>query len=492
MRPVINIESWINKLQYGKIQPGLRDGQLFVGKVIKFYPNEMAEVLVNGMRLMAKMDVSVQVRHIFQVNQSENGYIQLKVLPTGEGLSNDSLPNQLMNAFQLKPTKIGTILAELVIDNQAAITKESFKTALDWIQSTADSSARLQIVRLAILNQLPIHNKALDALLSIDTGKSLTSMLESLFVQLQGFSDADKYLPLIRSMDEILQTGKSELYQKIAVSLLEEGNGIFEKTGIIKANKAAHSNDEFKRLIEWIDRVYKGIRTRPTELTEEEWIKIQGRILKNEPYIYLDRDATIYRALNSILESLGVAGIKGHVEVEQSRALQDMLRHLTLEDIPNPLKHQAEAIMTRLAAFQLLSQETGPLQNVFMQIPIPFAELNSDLTLQWTGRKQEDGTIDPAYCRIVFYLELSRLKKTIIDMNIQNRIISLKIWTEEEKQANKAAISLLPILRENLAEKGYQLTTLKIENFSLKRTNNEELKKPYYSNSGYSGVDYKV
>ena len=169
-----------------------------------------------------------------------------------------------------------------------------------------------------------------------------------------------------------------------------------------------------------------------------------------------------------------------------------MLLQLTAEYTPIQLKNQAEAILTRLTAFQLLSQETGPLQNVFMQIPIPFADLNNDLTLQWTGRKQEDGMIDPAYCRIVFYLDLSYLKETVIDMNIQNRIISLKIWTEAEQEANRIAFSLLPMLKENLKAKGYHLTTVKIEDFSQRRSVNSDLDKPYYPHPGYSGVDYRI
>ena len=494
MQPVINIESWINKLQYGKILPGLRDGQLFGGTIMKFYPNQMAEVLVNGMKLMAKMEVSVQahVRYLFQVSQTENGYIQLKVLPSGSGLSNDSLPYQLLNAFQLKPSKVGTILAEMMIDKQIAVTKERFKGVLNWINSEGESSERLHIVRLALLNQLPTHSKALDALLSIDTGRPLTNMLESLYAQLQSLSDSSKYLPLIRSIDELLQTGKNEIFQKIVVSLMEEGDGILQKTGIVKAGERALSNDGYTRIIDWIGRVYKVNTTRPADLTEEEWLKIQGNILKNDPYIRLDRDATIQRALTSILQSLGIVEIKGQAELNRSGILRDILRQLTAEDTPIQLKNQAEAILTRLFAFQLLSQETGPLQNVFMQIPVPFAELKSDLTLQWTGRKQEDGKIDSAYCRIVFYLELSHLKQTVIDMNIQKRIISLKIWTEEEKETNRVAISLLPILKKNLEEKGYQLTTLKIEDFSQRKSVNSVLDKPYYPASGYSGVDYKV
>ena len=495
MQPVINIESWINKLQYSKALPGFRDGQIFAGKIIKFYPNQMAEVLVNGTKLVAKMEVPVEahVRQLFQVNQSESGLIQLKVLPFGNGHSTVDLPNQLLSLFHIKTSKVGTTLAEMVIDNQMAVTKESFKTALDWVNSAGDSSRRLHIVRLALLNQLPIHHTTLNALLSLDTGKPLTAMLETLSAQLRGFSDSGRYFPLVKSLDELLQTGKSEAFQKIAGSLIDEGAEIIQKAGIVlKDGQAVALNNDHNRLMEWIERVYKGNTTRPPELTGEEWLRIQDKIINNDPYIHLNKSNTVHKALISILQSLGIGGIEDQSNLHRTGALKDMLLQLMVENTPPQLKNHAEAILTRLTAFQLLSQETGPLQNVFMQIPIPFAELKNDLTLQWTGRKQEDGKIDPAYCRIVFYLELSNLKETVIDMNIQNRIISLKIWTEEEEEANRTVTSLLPMLKENLEEKGYHLTTVKIEDFSQRKSVNSGLDKPYYPHPGYSGVDYKI
>lgn len=73
MQPVINIDSWINKLADSKVSTGFRDGQIFAGKNTKFYPHNMAEVLVNGTKLMAKLEVSEEahVRQLFQVSQTE-------------------------------------------------------------------------------------------------------------------------------------------------------------------------------------------------------------------------------------------------------------------------------------------------------------------------------------------------------------------------------------------------------------------------------------
>ncbi|WP_148629559.1 hypothetical protein [Bacillus sp. E214] len=492
MQPVINIDSWINKLAYSKVSTGFRDGQIFAGKITKFYPHNMAEVLVNGTKMIAKLDVSVEahVRQLFQVRQTENGLMQLKVLPFGSGISKPDLPAQLLSAFQIKASRAGGNLAEMVIANQLAVTKDSFTRALNWLNSTGDPSIGMPTIKLAYMNQLPIHKTVLDALLSLKTGESLTSMLDSLTKYLKTSDNLGKYAHIINRLEEFLQTGKREAFQGIAMSLMDENMEIFQKAGLIlKEGEVILSNSSHNRLQEWIERVFSGNSTRPPELTAEEWQKVQEKILKSDLFSHLDKNNTLYKAMNSIMQSLG---IKDQSKQPETSIVKDTLIQLTAEKTPIQLKNQAEAILTRLAAFQLLSQETGPLQNVFMQIPVPLTSVKGDLTLQWTGRKREDGTIDPAYCRIVFYLELAHLKETVIDMNIQNRIISLKIWTGEKKEANIAASSLVTILKENLEEKGYILSTVKIADFSQEKSVNSEISKSYYPSFGYTGVDYKI
>ncbi|WP_139063785.1 hypothetical protein [Bacillus sp. FJAT-27986] len=61
--------------------------------------------------MIAKLDVSVEahVRQLFQVRQTENGLMQLKVLPFGSGISKPDLPAQLLSAFQIKASRAGEI-----------------------------------------------------------------------------------------------------------------------------------------------------------------------------------------------------------------------------------------------------------------------------------------------------------------------------------------------------------------------------------------------
>ena len=495
MQTAINIESWINKLQFSKATSGLRDGQIFAGKVTKFYPQQMAEVIVNGTKLMAKIEAPVEphIRHLFQVIQSENGLVQLKIVPHAGNSTNENLPNQLLNIFHVKASKIGSTLAEMVTSNQMGVTKDSFLNALDWLNTVDNPSKGLSIVKLALMNQLPIHHTTLNALLSLRTGDSLMGMLESLAVHLKRDHGSVQYSHLVKELDVFLHTGKREMIHKVAQSLMDESAGILQKAGLSIKNGEMKSMDGIpNRLPEWIESVVKGNTSRPTELTSGEWMKVQQIISNIDLYGHFDKNSFLQRAFGSILQSLGIGVPIDRAEEQQSGTLKTILYQLMAESTPDYIKKQAEAILTRLAAFQLLSQETGPLQNVFMQLPIPFSAAKNDLTIQWTGRKQENGMIDPAYCRIVFYLELSHLKETVIDMNIQNRIITLKIWTEAAREATVAVNTLLPILKDNMEEKGYILSTVKIETHSERKPVESKVEESYYPRAGYTGVDYKI
>ena len=79
----------------------------------------------------------------------------------------------------------------------------------------------------------------------------------------------------------------------------------------------------------------------------------------------------------------------------------------------------------------LMSGENGVQHQLVMQVPLEFFGKRIDATLQWNGRMKEDGKIDPDFARILFYLDLHSLEKTIIDMQVQNRIVSVTVFNAD-------------------------------------------------------------
>ena len=45
---------------------------------------------------------------------------------------------------------------------------------------------------------------------------------------------------------------------------------------------------------------------------------------------------------------------------------------------------------------------------------------------------KEDGKIDADFARILFYLELESIEKTIIDMQVQNRVVTVTVFNADE------------------------------------------------------------
>ena len=76
----------------------------------------------------------------------------------------------------------------------------------------------------------------------------------------------------------------------------------------------------------------------------------------------------------------------------------------------------------------LSSGENGVQHQLVMQVPLEFFGKRLDATLEWNGRMKEDGKIDADFARILFYLDLHSLNKTVVDMQVQNRIVTVTVF----------------------------------------------------------------
>ena len=180
-------------------------------------------------------------------------------------------------------------------------------------------------------------------------------------------------------------------------------------------------------------------------------------------------------------------------ETEFSReALKPLLIDFLNENPPASLKEAADKILHKITGFQLLAQETGPLQQLAVQIPIMLGQKSIDLTMQWSGRRQENGQIDPAFCRVLFYLELKHLQDTIVDMQVQNSIISLTVMNENVNVKQIAEPYILP-LKEQLNSMGYILSSVGFTIPSDKQEKKRSQAVPsVFDTKHYSGVDIRI
>ncbi|WP_174733909.1 hypothetical protein [Mesobacillus harenae] len=201
--------------------------------------------------------------------------------------------------------------------------------------------------------------------------------------------------------------------------------------------------------------------------------------------------------LKEIIVKLGLShekavlqAFKGTSEFEiQEDTLKPLLLKFLNEGMhqPQALREAAENLVNKLTAFQLMSQEIGPIQQFAVQIPFPLWTRTSEVTLQFSGQKTAEGKINPDYCRVLFYLELEHLGDTIIDMQIQNRIIKIGIINDDHS-IESTAQPLIGTLKGALTEMNYQLSAVTFSSAA-----DQPKKQPRYNQSGnYSGLDIKI
>lgn len=154
-----------------------------------------------------------------------------------------------------------------------------------------------------------------------------------------------------------------------------------------------------------------------------------------------------------------------------------------------PVREAAETLVSRMNGLQILSGENGPQHQLLMQVPLDFLGKRMDATLQWNGRMKEDGKIDSNYARIMFYLDLASLKETVIDMQVQNRVISVNIFNESD-ELKPYAEPFKEALKIGLSSLDYQLSGVFMKSFIKEELNTPNGLKASIMSS--QGVDIRI
>jgi hypothetical protein len=202
----------------------------------------------------------------------------------------------------------------------------------------------------------------------------------------------------------------------------------------------------------------------------------------------------IEHAMKQVLTDIGFSfeaklGQTGVNLAQLSETLKPQLLALLHDvNIAVPVKEAADSIVSRMNGLQILSGENGPQHQLLMQVPLDFLGKRMDATLQWNGRMKDNGKIDSNYARIMFYLDLASLKETVIDMQVQNRVITVNIFNESDS-LQPFAEPFKEALKLGLNSLDYQLSGVFIKSFIK-----QEAKTPIDKKAPLSsrGVDIRI
>lgn len=174
-----------------------------------------------------------------------------------------------------------------------------------------------------------------------------------------------------------------------------------------------------------------------------------------------------------------------------------LLQAMASDDLPAPLQEAARQLVQQLTGQQLLlnTDRTAPFAQVTMFLPFIGPDGRQTAAVHIESRRGRKGELDPANCRLWFDLQMKALGQIMVDVQVADKKVLLKIYSE--KEATGAFLeSRQEEVSEALEKTGYRLLSLKAEplippegadgaeaDFSLPMS---------YAPSVYKGVDYRV
>lgn len=185
-------------------------------------------------------------------------------------------------------------------------------------------------------------------------------------------------------------------------------------------------------------------------------------------------------------------------------AVRDTLKGLLLQaaatdQLPEPLREAARQIVQQLTGQQLLltTDRTTPFAQVTMFLPFTGPNGEETASVQIEARRGRKGELDAANCRLWFDLQMKALGQLMVDVQVADRKVILRILTEDE-----AVGAYLETKNEEVQQAlngaGYQLLSLKTE--PLITSVEAEGEGPAldlgrtmtYAPAPYKGVDYRI
>jgi hypothetical protein len=427
----------------------LAAGDVVKGKVIKLFPNQTAVVQINGSSLVAQLHAPLMnhTAYWFEVQPKINNQLQLKVLAHHQGLpvqGEKIIP--LLKELHLPPTKINEKLVLSLTEKGLPLPRKALLTISNWLSSSANVDLDLQAIGQMIERKLPFTKETFLSTRSLYDGSSFAKQLQTLF-------------SFLESQDAL--TGEEMQLKEIVSRLLfpmqyKNGTEVAEKFPFLSGEKwlgeAKELAKAFKLLFQSLGLEY-----------EREIIQH----FKNHPD-------------NALKDEL--------------HSLKALLLQFKQQHISGPERALADQLIHKITGYQLLAREDGPITSLYMQLPLLLGNELHDVTIQWEGRRKEEGEIDPGYCRILFCLQLAYLKETIVDVTVQNRVVNIGIMNDHPLLPALTK-QLWPKLKENLSALHYHLSDVKVITSVKEQQSRGLLTKQgnvYQQSSPYSGVDIKV
>ena len=390
--------------------------------------------------------------------------------------------------LQLEPTsKTNQLLLSMirnVVQQDIPIAK---KVLLSIIDTAIQETAPNKIKAINLLDKLGmINNTTIDKQTTLTNGNAVNQ----LNIKNNEVEAANKYNEIVQHLTNL----KEKSYDQINKSVQILENYLTDKstennrstTFIPEMVKTNEKESQYTNRVELFKNERLALSIEDQHFLKQVETEVKESV-KGKDILELFKTVTKKLGINYEAEIL-----KGNAELNQTDNILKPLLVKYLQETNHPLesKELAEQLVNKMNGQLLLSNQNNPITNIVYQLPIQLFGYQTEVTMQWSGKSKEDGKIDANYCKILFYLELEHLKETIVDMKVQNRVITIKIINEGE-YLPELSQKFIPPLKQALMEINYTLSAIQFDqpnkgNGGMERSNIQKV------NSLYSGVDIRI
>ncbi|MGM7701153.1 hypothetical protein ACSVDE_05455 [Pseudalkalibacillus sp. Hm43] len=513
----LSIETIMTNLTRFNSKIELKPGQIFSGKVLALYPNDMAKIQLAGKNMTAQLmtGLSLGEKYWFQVKPNSSGSVPLlQVIEGAKGTQTP--PPQSIGIRKLNPQL--RLLVEALSREQLPMTKETIGKAEQWLAQVSSNEKGIQAIKTMVLKNLPQTDGVFKALYHAQSSTPMSAEIDDLMqlLQQQRMSGNEKAINNVTSAIQTLKTSITpltnlqtvkhlfmmyqqpdtslavkqqiqDLFQSLKLPLPTQHN---DQQSTVKGTTLSLPTDEML-----LQSLKLNMSPRNAEVyLREQFSQLNQTQMSNLKQLTQTMDQKPQFSLIEMVKGLGLSLEKDLIshqigELQRNPSLKSALLELLNQELPSTIRDKAESLMHRLTGQQLLhTSENQSLMTLFYQMPIHFKEWKSDLMMRWDLKQNQSGEIDEDYSRILFYLDLQHLNETVIDMNVQNRVISLKI-VNDQMHVNQLIPPFKEMLKERLVEHGYTLSTIKVEqsvNESKKHLNSTMME------ASIQGVDLSI
>lgn len=426
-------------------------GQIITGKISKLFPNNIAVLQIGAQKVVAQLEAPLEAgkSYWFQVQPGEDK-TRLKVLVNASEGKQDNPHAALLKQLSLPLTEKNQSFIHFLLKEQLPVKKEIFQLAGELPKGSGLNAVEAETLRVLLNKELPLTKYTFQAVLSALKNEPFAPLLEALRNLLAQNTDTESGTKLLTFLQNIMH---KQLVDGAALHAIQSSGEDLSQTPAVSAGQ---SFGDRSLLVQYLKDMMKQMGLSH----EQEFVQF----LKH-----------------------------GQEGGEMNRdSLKSLLINFLAENPAGLIKETAEKVLHKITGFQLLGQESGPIGQIAFQLPIMLGQKAVDLTMQWSGRKQKNGKIDPAYCRVLFYIELEYLQETVVDMQVQNHVIRLEIINEHE-QVKMFAAPFIEELKENLKTMNFTLSAVQFTRPEEKESGHAKVHgTAVIDNSKYTGVDIRI